>query len=321
MRKALVIGIDNYPKAPLKACVKDATAFATLIETHANGDPNFEVMLETNITTKAQLWKDLQTLFKGACEIALFYFSGHGAENNLGTYLVTPDVLQFDLGVSLADLTTLINNSEATNKIIILDCCHAGGAGALKVLGGGTLIEKGVTILAASQENEFAVEVNGHGVFTNLLIDALQGGAADIKGHITPGSIYAYIDQSLGAFDQRPVFKTNITEFVNLKSIEPKVSKEVLRRITKYFPKPEHIYHLDPSYEDTNSPNIAPQLKEPFADPNNVAVFKDLQKFQSVGLVVPNEAPFMFFAAMESKSCRLTALGAHYWRLANLKKI
>jgi len=35
-----------------------------------------------------------------------------------------------------------------------------------------------------------------------------------------------------------------------------------------------------------------------------------------VGLVVPVGAEHMYFAAMESKYCKLTALGYHYWHLA-----
>jgi len=36
------------------------------------------------------------------------------------------------------------------------------------------------------------------GVFTGLLVDALSGGAANLVGDVTPGSVYAHIDQSLG---------------------------------------------------------------------------------------------------------------------------
>jgi hypothetical protein len=48
---------------------------------------------------------------------------------------------------------------------------------------------------------------------------------------------------------------------------------------------------------------------------------KDLQKFEGVGLVIPVGEEHMYFAAMNSKSCRLTALGFQYWRLAKEKKL
>jgi hypothetical protein len=40
-----------------------------------------------------------------------------------------------------------------------------------------------------------------------------------------------------------------------------------------------------------------------------------------VGLVVPVNAEHMYFAAMDSKACKLTALGHHYWRLVQDKRI
>jgi hypothetical protein len=322
MRKALVVGINNYPGAPLSGCINDASAFGAIMETHGNGDPNFAVHLRTDISTKGELKEMIEKLFSSDDEIALFYFSGHGFENNLGTYLVTPDYSKNDVGFSMTDLLVMANNSKAKNRIIILDCCHSGSAGTSPITGGVTTsINKGVTILTASKSDEASMEVNGHGVFTNLLIDALQGGAADIRGDITPGSIYSYIDQALGAWEQRPVFKTNISEFISLRNMVPKVSKEVLRNIIKYFPEPEQEYALNPSYDDQNSPDVPHFLKQPYAKPENVKVFKELQQFQSVGLVVPVNTSFMFFAAMESKSCRLTALGFHYWRLVKQKKI
>ena len=45
-------------------------------------------------------------------------------------------------------------------------------------------------------------------------------------------------------------------------------------------------------------------------------MFKELQLFESVGLIEPVGAEHMYFAAMENKSCKLTALGLHYWNLS-----
>lgn len=149
----------------------------------------------------------------------------------------------------------------------------------------------------------------------------MQGGASDLRGDITPGSIYAYIDQALGPWDQRPVFKTNITRFTSLRKMNPQVPLDVLRKITEYFPTPTNTFNLNPSFEDTNSKEIEHKVIKPYATPENVAIFKNLQKFQSVGLVMPVDADHMYFAAMDSKSCRLTALGYHYWRLVKDKRI
>ena len=322
MRKALIVGINNYPKAPLCGCVNDASAFSAIIETNGDGSPNFDVRLVTDVPTKSELKGLIIELFSGDCETALLYFSGHGLLDDIGGYIVTPDYKPNDEGVSMDEILNIANDSKAQNRVIILYCCHSGALGSPKNLGGKSAhIGEGVSILTASRDSESAIEINGHGVFTNLLLDALQGGAADLRGHITPGSVYAYIDQALGPWDQRPVFKTNITRFTSLRTVTPQVPIDILRKLVDYFPTPQDEFALDPSFEDTNAPVVEHKIVEPHAKAENVAVFKHLQKFQGVGLVVPVNEQYMYFAAMNSKSCKLTALGYHYWRLVKEKRI
>ena len=313
MRKALIVGINNYPTSPLKGCINDASAVATIMEKNGDGSPNFSVRLETDVSSKSELKTMLKELFGGDSDISLFYFSGHGFFNEFGGYVVTPDYQKNDEGVSMDDILLLANKSKAKDKIIILDCCHSGAFGSPAITGSTSCqIIEGVVVLTASKSNESAIEVNGHGIFTNLLIDALQGGAADLSGHITPGSVYAYIDQALGPWDQRPVFKTNVTRFTSLRTIKPQVPTETLRKITEYFQTPEEEYALDPTYEFDN---------KDIAVPEKVTILKDLQKFVSIGLVVPVGEEHMYYAAQNSKSCKLTALGYHYWRLVKDGKI
>jgi hypothetical protein len=321
MRKALCVGINNYPSSPLRGCINDASSIATLLEAHGNGSPNFDIKLETDIQTKSKLLELISQLFSGDCETAVFFFSGHGFINELGGYLVTPDHQKYDMGISMDDLLKIVNLSKIKDKIIILDCCHSGAMGSPELTGGACQIQDGVSILTASRDDEPSMEINGHGVFTALLLDALQGGAADLRGSISPGSIYAYIDQALGPWDQRPVFKTNVTRFVSLREVAPQIPPEIIRKIVDYFPTPQDDFRLDPSFEDTNSKTITHKVIDPYAKTENVVIFKELQKLQSVGLVVPVGADHMYFAAMESKSCKLTSLGYHYWQLVKNKRM
>lgn len=313
MKRALIVGIDDYPDTPLSGCVNDAVAFGQLIQTHGDGSPNFDVRLETDISNKAQLKKAIIELFDGKSDTVLLYFSGHGHLSGLGGYIVTPDYKQYDEGISMDEILLMATKSKAIDKIIILDCCHSGkfGTPAISADKAAQIVE-GISILTASRDSESAIEVNGHGIFTNLLLDSLRGGAADLRGHITPGSVYAYIDQALGAWDQRPVFKTNVTKFTSLRTITPLVALDIIRKLIIYFPEPEHQFPLNPSYEFTN--------KDVAVDAN-VAIFKDLQKLRSVALVVPNEEDHMYDAAQKSGSCRLTALGYHYWRLVKERRL
>jgi len=312
MRKALIIGINDYPNARLDSCISDASAFANVIGTHSDGSPNFGVRLETNVQKKSELNNLIIELFQGKNDVALLYFSGHGALDETGGYIVTPDYEKNDVGISMDYILNLVNQSETKDKIIILDCCHSGQMGSPKTSYGTSQIKEGVTILTASRDVESAIEVNGHGLFTNLLLGALQGGASDLRGHVTPGSIYAYIDQALGPWEQRPVFKTNVTRFTVLRNVTEPIQINILRKITEYFQLPEYVYPLNPSYEYT---------KKKQAIKKNVEIFKNLQKMERVGLVVPVEEEHMYYAAIRSKSCKLTALGAHYWRLVKEERV
>lgn len=315
MRKALVVGINDYPNAPLRGCVNDAISIGNIFGNHGDGAPNFGVKLLTSPSesiTRPKLKAEIEALFAGDPDVALLYFSGHGVITSLGGYIVTTDFKKYDEGVSMDDILNLANHSKAKDKIIILDCCHSGTLGSPTIAGSNVAqLSEGLSVLTASRDSESALEINGSGVFTALVVSALQGGAADLRGHITPGSIYAYVDQALGPWDQRPIFKTNVTRFTSLRTITPPVSHATLRKLIDYFPKPEDEHKLDRSYEFT----------EPAPDPAKVAIMKDLQKFVSVGLVVPVGEEHMYFAAINSKSCRLTALGFQYWRLAKEKHL
>jgi len=315
MKKALIVGIDNYPAAPLSGCVNDANAMANVLETNGDGSPNFSIKLMTSppdIIDKSSLREAIEQLFDGNCDMALFYFSGHGLIKSTGGYIVTTDFRRYDEGISMDDILCIANQSNARDRIIIFDCCHSGALGTPALLGpNGALLSEGLSVLTASRNSESAMEINGSGVFTSLVVDALKGGAADLRGHVTPGSLYSYVDQALGAWDQRPIFKTNVSRFTSLRTVQPQVGLETIRRLTIYFASPDMKYPLDPSYEFTEESAIE----------KNVKIFKDLQKFESVGLVVPVDETHMYFAAMNSKSCKLTALGHQYWRLVKERKI
>lgn len=321
MKKALIIGINNYPTHPLKGAVNDAKSISNLLKVNGNDETNFEIKLLLNVETKSELLTEISTFFSLNADMGLLYFAGHGYVNELGGFVVTPDHKRYDEGIDMNHILNLANGSKIRNKVIILDCCKSGSFAIPAENGSVTEIKTGISILTSSREDEPSKEINGHGVFTNLLIGGLKGGAADVRGHISPGGLYAYIDQALGAHEQRPVFKTNVTEFVELRRINPQVPLRTLRKLTEYFNAPSDSLQLDPSFEDTNSNDVEHEVIEPFANPENVLIFKDLQKLESVGLIIPVEEEHMYYAAMRSKRCKLTSLGHHYWRLVSEGRI
>ena len=323
MKKALVVGINFYPQVGhLHGCVNDAYAVSQVLGRHMDGQLNFDVKQVTAVDaasaiTRKQLKEYVVSLFADDSEVAVLYFAGHGYVEDAGGYLVTSECTDGDDGLPLEEVLNLANESKAKNKILILDSCHSGVAGAPKSLGDKSLLSEGMTILTASSKDQYAQEKNGSGVFTSLLVDALNGGAANLLGDITPGSIYAHIDQSLGAWEQRPIFKTNVKAFTSLRKVAPPIQLDELKQIADLFKTPNSDFPLDPSFEpQPPAPNhgVAP-------DPENNRKFAILQKLNRLNLVKPVGEEHMYFAAMHSKSCKLTVLGEHYWNLISKGRI
>lgn len=328
MKKALVVGIDDYPEhQALHGCVNDASRIAEMLETNDDESPNFDVITLTENVTSKQLLDALKELFSGDCEVALFYFAGHGIlddQTNLA-FLVTSDGADPNWGISLAQLTELANGAHPKIKstVMVLDCCNSGYTGEVSGLndsGQISHIGQGVTILTACDRQGHAEESSDEGLFTSFLLEGLKGQASDILGRVTPASLYALVDQTLGAWKQRPIYKANVRNFIPLRSVKPRVDPKVIRRLTTYFPTADHLLQIDPSYEPDRGEK-AEQLSDIEVSEKNVRTFRDLQQCNRNGLVVPTSEPHMWHTAVNSGTVELTALGKHFHKLVKLGRI
>lgn len=316
MKRALFVGLNDYPRIPLNGCVRDATLMRDMLQTHDDGSPNFDGRLLTKAPqiTRSELKEAIINLFGQPTDVALLYFSGHGfLDKNLGGYLVTSDFTSNDEGVSMSDVLKLANESPAKEIVIILDCCHSGALGLSTTNSNNTHVQlrEECSVLTASRAEEPATEVDGQGTFTALVLDALSGGAADTVGKVTIASTYAYVDEVLGAWQQRPLLKANVSRLNLLRQCSPQVACETLRKLPDYFPTADHIFALDPSFEPFPPDEFTHERNE-----ENEQIFLYLQKYRAARLVEPVGAEHMYFAAINAKACRLTKLGQFYWRLA-----
>jgi hypothetical protein len=323
MKKALIIGIDFYERvSPLYGCVNDAYNMKGVLARHGDGTVNFDVRLlaatgPRATVSRAELRDAVTELFSDDSDIALFYFAGHGYVDAVDGYLWSSEAANGHDGLALSEIVRMANASPAKNRLIVLDSCHAGVAGESRSGSLCTELREGTTIMTASTAEQYADEQNGAGVFTTLFVDALNGGAANLVGEITPGSVYAHIDRSLGSWEQRPVFKTNVKRFVSLRQVPPQIPMAELRQLTEFFPTAGLEFQLDPTFEperQAGDVDLSP-------DPLNTARFAVLQRYNRVGLLVPVGAPHMWHAAMQSKSCKLTVLGEHYRRLVEKERL
>jgi len=314
MKRALLVGIDHYKTFnDLDGCVNDIVAVEPLISRHADGSPNFQCKtLRSNRdkVTRRELLKNIDLLLGGGPDVALFYFCGHGASAGGDAILCTHDGDFVDQGIALSTLLGKVVASKAKEVVIILDCCYSGGAGGVPAMGNGgvALIREGVTLLTAARKDQIAKETDdGRGVFSSLICAGLEGGAADVCGHVNAAGLYAYLSESLGAWEQRPTLKANLDELHELRQCAPAVPIPDLRKLSKIFSAFDATLKLSPSYEPTAKPHNA----------KHEATFAILQRCRAAKLVEPVGVLHLYDAAMQSKSCRLTPLGQHYWRLAN----
>lgn len=317
-RKALFIGINQYDNFPsLRSCTADAIAMESILARNENKTINFVsksfVDSDSQRITRAFLRNKLQALFSVDFDgEALFYFSGHGTASKHDGYLVTQDGQVDDYGISMNELLVLANNSKAKSVILILDCCHSGQLGNLPNIQGGNVnqaqLREGVTILAASKSSQPAVEIEGHGAFTQLLISALLGGAADVRGRVSVASVYAYAEQALNnPWGQSPVYKSHADCLPQLRLCKPVVEDSDLRLLPQIFSTPTSIVQMDPSFEHS---------RKKVAIKSNVELFDKFKCFRNANLLVTQTGKDLYYTALKYEGVRLTLLGQFYWNLA-----
>ena len=321
MKKALLIGINDYKFSPLKGPGRDAKKIAAALSQHYDETPNFKCKLITSTRdsqlSDAYLRGQIQEFFKHKADTGLLFFSGHGSENALGGFLVAQNATVNNPGVAFSDIVMLANQSPISEIVIILDCCHSGhfanwNMGTTNLKGPVAYIREGVSILASSRGNQYSIEKKGEGLFTDIICKGLYGGAADIKGDVSVAGIYAFADHLLGPWDQRPIFKSHISQMNTLRKCKPKVPLQILRKIPSYFEKEKYYIHkLDPSYEPSTPP----------INQSNEIIFSHLQLLRDAGLIEPVGEQHLYYAAVNSKACQLTNLGRFYWDMVTNRNL
>ncbi len=326
-KRALIIGINKYNSPginDLSGAVKDARAMEQVLATNEDASPNYDCRTFTSPgawpVTRGFLRGKWDELFTNFDEEILFYFAGHGTPTKIGGFLVTQDAAPDDPGLPMQELVDRANNSKAREVLIILDCCFSGSAGNPASIQGDVenkaILREGVTILAASLPTQVSTEaVGGHGLFTNLVLNALYGGAVDVLGNVSAASVYAYAEQALGPWEERPLYKSHASKLTPIRKCEPEVPLPIVRRLPQIFPDPMATLPLDPSYEWSVVPR----------DHTHEEIFDCLKLYRNARMLrTVNKAVDrgdLYHAAIHSTGVRLTGLGRFYWQLANERRI
>lgn len=143
---ALLVGVDAYPAPipPLRGCANDVRAFAEILRGRVRADQRLSVQVLTDQqATRAAVIEQFRRHLgqAGPDDVALFYYSGHGSQEQTPPELgdLEPDHLdetlvlvdsrepgQWDLAdKELAGLIASVAHGGA-HVVVILDCCHSG---------------------------------------------------------------------------------------------------------------------------------------------------------------------------------------------------
>ena len=233
-RYALLIAAGEYEDqtlAQLRAPGQDVSRLAALLEAPEVGGFNSVTVLQD--TADHQLRMAVEELLSERLrdDLVLVYFSCHGiVDGQHRLYFATTNT-RHTRPASTAVSRTFINEQleacVASAKVLILDCCYSGAfAEGFKSAPTSPLdgqVGRGYVVLAASDAYEYAYEADSltdaaprASVFTDILIEGLSSGAADLDGDHRVGvdELFRYVQEGVRrrAANQTPRFWANDAE-------------------------------------------------------------------------------------------------------------
>jgi len=218
----LAVGINRYRnnKLSLNYARPDAESFATLMK--GNTSHLFKTMEVISLYDEdATRMKILQALDDLSAkmnqeDVFIFYYAGHGSMvDNHFYFIPTESSRLYDLSslnkdaIEAGVLQEKFKSIRALKQLIIMDACQSGGSVELLATRGAgeekaiaqLSRSAGIHVMASAGSEQFASEFAslGHGLFTSVLIRALQGEAdgAPKDGKVTIYELKSFIDDQV----------------------------------------------------------------------------------------------------------------------------
>ena len=223
----LIVGINEYENEMLRLryARPDAESVTELFGKDKSM-PYDQISIHTIYDKDASKQSILDTLAMISKNIALqdvfiFYYAGHGSMVDDMFYFIPSDMSRlFDKnsldksGLSANELQLKFQDIKALKQVVIMDACQSGAS--VEILAQrGLLREKamaqlsrstGVHVLAAAGTEQYAMEYQhlGHGLFTYMLLEGLQGKAdgAPKDGKVTIYELKSYLDDQVPQYSQ-----------------------------------------------------------------------------------------------------------------------
>ncbi len=153
-------------------------------------------------------------------DLVILFYSGHGDQDESGTYYWVPlDAHRGSLAATAfpeTELNRLVSLIPAKNRMIIADACHSGALSGKKAMGIGAVVagvpkaigETDIR-LASCTKNEVSAEwkEKGHGVFCWALVEGLSGNADSASGNgddrVSLGELGKFLQQRVPRYAQK----------------------------------------------------------------------------------------------------------------------
>lgn len=218
----LAVGINEYKNAKLNLnyAKPDAESFSKIVDQKSSDlFKKIEVIaLYDKEATRAGILNKMDELAEkiNQEDVFVFYYAGHGSMVDNKFYLIPTEnsrlydhgALEKD-GIEASILQEKLKNIKALKQLIVMDACQSGGSVELLATRG-VNEEKaiaqlsrstGIHVLASAGSEQFATEFSalGHGLFTYVLIQALEGAAdgAPKDGKVTIYELKSFIDDQV----------------------------------------------------------------------------------------------------------------------------
>jgi WD40 repeat protein len=223
----LSIGINKYENENMNLTYArpDAMAFSELINLKATKLFNkiHSYTIYDGDATKAKILSTLDGISKSMKkeDVFVYFYAGHGSMVDNGFYFITSEVTglyqqdKLKSALYVKELQDKFKMLPALKQVVFIDACQSGSSVEALAMRGGAEEKalaqlsrsSGIHVMASSESQQLSAEIKSlnHGVFTYVLLEALNGKAdgAPADSKVTIYEIKSYIDDQVPEISYR----------------------------------------------------------------------------------------------------------------------
>jgi len=198
---AILIGINNYPKCQkLDYCIADVNLMEQCLTKLGFNITCLRDQQATKQAIQAVIFDNAKRHKNGRL---LIFFAGHGDQTlqSILPYDYNPDK-PYSTSLPMHDFGHNLASVVPKHTLRILDCCYSSYGARERGNKKGDLMnhlqKSAFELMAAGQSDQTAKEMDGHGVFTKILVEGLEGAAYKTQDNwITSSELTEFIRERI----------------------------------------------------------------------------------------------------------------------------